>query len=273
MAFHQNYSDLREVDFEDVCYPQGFSVAQLAAAAQEMERLPRLSKLGSEDLLYSHVQDKLRVIGELREVNPGSASSLTLFNRILPLRQSRGRQGDWEPDPSSRKNACTVLKDLLSELDERVSRELHAARQCALNSLLRELRKFVLYYAITRRHTDGRAEFHDLLAWTDGLLRNNIEVRDHFRRRFTHLLIDESQDTDPIQAEICILMPRRTGLRQRELALEDSGVPYRLESASLAFEIQEILDLMNCLRAIDNPSDQVAAVSLSKPIIALRSKS
>ena len=56
-------------------------------------------------------------------------------------------------------------------------------------------------------------------------------------------------------------MPRRTGLRQLEMALEDAGVPYRLESASLVFETQEILDLMNCLKAIDNPSDQVATVA------------
>ena len=33
-----------------------------------------------------------------------------------------------------------------------------------------------------------------------------MEVRDHFRRRFSHLLIDEAQDTDPIQAEIAMFL-------------------------------------------------------------------
>jgi len=31
-------------------------------------------------------------------------------------------------------------------------------------------------------------------------------VRRYFRRRFTHLLVDEFQDTDPIQAEVMLLL-------------------------------------------------------------------
>ena len=46
-----------------------------------------------------------------------------------------------------------------------------------------------------------------------------------------------------------------------ERALEDQDVPYRLESASLIFETQEIKDLLNCLKAIDDPADQVAIVA------------
>ena len=62
-------------------------------------------------------------------------------------------------------------------------------------------------------------------------------------------------------SDICILMPRRTALRMLERGLEEADIPYRLESASLVFETQEIRDLLNCLRAIDNPADQVATVA------------
>ena len=62
-------------------------------------------------------------------------------------------------------------------------------------------------------------------------------------------------------SDICILMPRRTALRSLERALEAADIPYRLESASLVFETQEIRDLLNCLRAIDNPADRVATVA------------
>src|SRR5690606_25146627 len=34
------------------------------------------------------------------------------------------------------------------------------------------------------------------------MLKNNPEVRQYFQGRYTHLLIDEFQDTDPLQAEI-----------------------------------------------------------------------
>ena len=56
-------------------------------------------------------------------------------------------------------------------------------------------------------------------------------------------------------------MPRRTGLQTLERGLEGHDVPYRLESASLVFETQEVRDLLNCLRSIDDPADQVATVA------------
>ena len=56
-------------------------------------------------------------------------------------------------------------------------------------------------------------------------------------------------------------MPTRTGIRALERGLEDGNIPYRLESASLIFETQEIRDLMNCLKATDDPSNQVAIVA------------
>ena len=70
-------------------------------------------------------------------------------------------------------------------------------------------------------------------------------------------------------SDICILMPKRTGLRILELALDDADIPYRLEGASLIFATQEIRDLVNCLKAIDDPADQVAVVAaLRSPAFA-----
>ena len=67
--------------------------------------------------------------------------------------------------------------------------------------LLRAVREFVLEYAKERKR-EGKAEFQDLLVWARDLLRDDLEVRDHFRQRYSHVLVDEAQDTDPIQAEI-----------------------------------------------------------------------
>ncbi len=38
------------------------------------------------------------------------------------------------------------------------------------------------------------------------LLRDNPEVRRYFGRKFTHVLVDEFQDTDPIQAEVLMYL-------------------------------------------------------------------
>ncbi|MDD2555693.1 MAG: UvrD-helicase domain-containing protein [Syntrophaceticus sp.] len=48
----------------------------------------------------------------------------------------------------------------------------------------------------------SKLNFQDLLLRTASLLRDNPEVRCYFQKRFTHILVDEFQDTDPIQAEI-----------------------------------------------------------------------
>ncbi len=52
------------------------------------------------------------------------------------------------------------------------------------------------------RRQAGLANFQDLLLSTRDLLRDHPEVRSSLRERFAPVLVDEFQDTDPIQAEI-----------------------------------------------------------------------
>ncbi|MCG3196163.1 MAG: RecBCD enzyme subunit RecB [bacterium] len=63
------------------------------------------------------------------------------------------------------------------------------------------------------RQASSRLNFQDLLLRAARLLRERPNVRRFFQRRYTHLLVDEFQDTDPIQAEVMLL-----------LASEDMGV-------------------------------------------------
>jgi ATP-dependent helicase/nuclease subunit A len=58
----------------------------------------------------------------------------------------------------------------------------------------------------THRCEEGLLTFQDLLLRAADLLRSNGEARRHFRQRYTHLLVDEFQDTDPVQAEIVFLL-------------------------------------------------------------------
>ena len=53
---------------------------------------------------------------------------------------------------------------------------------------------------------DGGLEFHDLLVLARELLRTNDEARTRLHERYTHILLDEFQDTDPIQIELAILI-------------------------------------------------------------------
>ncbi len=445
LEFHRNYDLLEGASFADIPRPSSSAVRRLVDESPELERLCQYSKLGETDRLYSHVQQLLRGINRLIELGMDSRVVYRQLERTLPIKQGRGNQRDWERDPVTSENACKMLKDLLGDLHQTATEELTQAHQAALMPVLRALKSFVEDFA-RRRKSNGQAGFHDLLVWARDLLRDNVEVRDHFRRRFSHLLIDEAQDTDPIQAEIamfiaegpgngdatamprpasweqvtpqpgklfvvgdpkqsiyrfrradvrqmsklqrvmdgntvhlaqnfrsqrpvlewvnhvygqwmdegsdhqatyvpiahrweanvdhprlpkvyrlgeemdgnmnavrgeearsiagllhtivgqrwqvldadrttqaggeeqyrdagysdiCILIRTRTGLRTLEMALEEAGVPYRLEGASLVFATQEVMDLLNCLKAIDDPADQVATVAaLRSPAFA-----
>ena len=202
--FHANYADLAAFEFP-VPEPPGTSAAQpIMDLWHEAERLCRFSKV-TTDRLYNHVQARCEPMRILEGLAPGELGYYGQLNRLPTFTTKLGRKPNWETDPSTGENACTALKDLLKELQKEVTGELELAKRRALAHILNALRGFVLTYA-RRRRAEGRAEFHDLLVWARDMLREKLEVRDHFRHRFTHLLIDESQDTDPIQAEIAMFL-------------------------------------------------------------------
>ena len=57
-----------------------------------------------------------------------------------------------------------------------------------------------------RRRKAGDADFDDLLEWARDLLATAREAREYFRERFKVVLVDEFQDTDPVQADIALLI-------------------------------------------------------------------
>lgn len=56
------------------------------------------------------------------------------------------------------------------------------------------------------KRASGKLDFLDLLLLTRDLLADDDAVRGELQRRFGHLLVDEFQDTDPLQADIVFLL-------------------------------------------------------------------
>ncbi len=71
--------------------------------------------------------------------------------------------------------------------------------------LERELREAIHVYEQLKARS-GRLDFVDLLLRARNMLRDFPLVRADFQRRFTHIFVDEFQDTDPVQAEIILLL-------------------------------------------------------------------
>ena len=97
------------------------------------------------------------------------------------------------------------IRDALQAASDIRDRLLEEARAAVLPPLLAALRSFILEYAEERRR-QGKLEFHDLLVQARDLLRRDASVRRALRAQFSHLLIDEFQDTDPLQIDIAALL-------------------------------------------------------------------
>ena len=203
-ALHTNYDLVEGATFPETSTPDLTITQGLRDAEIEIRRLLPLASKGTDDPLYAHAL----VVAELgRRLQPvvDQDASIAMVTAAGRLSTGRGRQPDWATDPVSGVNGCKLLKDLLKGLDDTCAEELGQLRQSAFMALLEALHRFVVELAAQRKR-DGRAEFHDLLVWARNLLRDNPRARQHFQRRFHHILIDELQDTDPIQAEIAFFL-------------------------------------------------------------------
>jgi ATP-dependent exoDNAse (exonuclease V) beta subunit len=68
-----------------------------------------------------------------------------------------------------------------------------------------ELRPMIELYENSKQRA-GALDFLDLLLVARNLVRDHPEVRAALQRRYTHIFVDEFQDTDPLQAEIIVLL-------------------------------------------------------------------
>jgi ATP-dependent helicase/nuclease subunit A len=75
-----------------------------------------------------------------------------------------------------------------------------------LASMLRDEMVSLVDSYLDLKRRGGKLDFNDLLILVRDLLRSNREVREYLQRRYSHIFVDEFQDTDPLQAEILILL-------------------------------------------------------------------
>ncbi len=66
----------------------------------------------------------------------------------------------------------------------------------------------------TERRRRGTLFFEDLLMLSAKLLRHNAPAREELASRYPYLLVDEFQDTDPLQAEVLFLLAGDPGLSE-----------------------------------------------------------
>ncbi|MGI8869612.1 MAG: UvrD-helicase domain-containing protein [Mycobacteriales bacterium] len=125
---------------------------------------------------------------------PDLETQLQVLSDIGLIKFSYGRKGNWQrPVDEVRTAANQLLEDGRAHI-------AGVLDQC-LRLITRWLAERVLD-AAERRRRDGQLEFHDLLVLARNLLRRDNDVRAALHEDYQRILLDEFQDTDPIQIEL-----------------------------------------------------------------------
>ena len=128
----------------------------------------------------------------LRIVALGGAPDATAFARILDALGRARNKG---------KDAGRLRIEFEALCRDTIEPGLRRWREYLHPILLNAIAPAAVEYAAWRRR-NGRLNFQDLLLLARDLLRDHPQVRRDFQARFLPILVDEFQDTDPIQAEI-----------------------------------------------------------------------
>lgn len=154
-----------------------------------------------DDRLCRHLNGRVAdFTASLREA-PGDDDRLRVLNAVA-LAHGYGRQANWPGID------ITAVKERLKNLNMACDALRVRVLEGVLQFIGSALAGFTAQCAEARRQA-GALEFHDLLVLARNLLRNEetgFEVRKSLGQRYKRLLLDEFQDTDPIQIEVAVLI-------------------------------------------------------------------
>jgi ATP-dependent helicase/nuclease subunit A len=134
---------------------------------------------------------------------PDLTAAVAELTEAAKVGKERGKAWTTEADYETVKKAFEGFR---SELSEKLAPFMEAPEgvveaAAAGQRFLRVAAEAVLAYRRRKRRA-GAVDFADLLLMARDLLHDRPEVREALQRRYRYLLVDELQDTDPVQMEV-----------------------------------------------------------------------
>jgi len=153
-----------------------------------------------EDLGYQAILGLRGKVKELKEASPDRQE--VILYRDLEIK-AQGNKSNWKPPAS-----CDAQKQILKKLAEELEALKDALRAQVMAGLVGWVQGFVAVMQEEKARR-GVLDFQDLLILSRNLLRDNKEVRGYFQKNFRYLLVDEFQDTDPLQVEVVFFLAEK----------------------------------------------------------------
>ncbi len=197
------FRDFRALWQRDAEFDRDARMETLLAAARELSQMVSTCPRLTDPLVTSLrcVRDVLSWIdrGRIADGDTLEAVLLKLSRELKPTSFRKGR--GFFSEGFSRESVISAYEELRDSLDQfRTDSGILLACQ-----LQHEMRSLIDEYTELKIKT-GKLDFVDLLLRAFELVQGNDSVRRYFQTRFTHIFVDEFQDTDPLQAAIVLLL-------------------------------------------------------------------
>lgn len=167
----------------------GAVAASIAAAAEHCAAPDTCKLIKGNATLVAMIDDAAD------DGDPGGDRLLGVLWSDKIVRKSGGTKGDWGDHRLAYIEAITALGDWRIRW-----------QGAAHGEVVRDLLQHLVPRVLERKQAASIATFDDLLSETARLLRTSPGARARLASRARVLLIDEVQDTDPLQAEIATLL-------------------------------------------------------------------
>lgn len=148
-------------------------------------------------LTIEELDEKLRKLESISEIEERERF---IFKEISMGSSKKGNKTNWKPD-----HQLDRVREHLSSISENLVETKALIADSVMTALANRLTDYIDVYEQAKQ---GRnfLDFQDLLIFARRMLKEHPEVRRYFRDRYKFLLVDEFQDTDPLQAEIVFFL-------------------------------------------------------------------
>jgi len=194
---------------------------RLIAALHQLAALTNNPSL-TKDNLYTDIDAVRRLSRQIAlEQSSGAPDPVGWEGRLIDLLRdrafSRPRKGSgYKFGKDVTRTEVLLARDTLYSELQQFKRDADADLAAGLQA---ELAGATARYQALKLSA-GALDFADLLTRARDLIRGNEDVRRHLQQKFSRIFVDEFQDTDPVQAEILLLLSSRDARATRTDRIE-----------------------------------------------------
>ncbi len=242
--------------------------SMLSTAEQISSMLP--SCIDKSDKGYEYITNDF--LPKIRELEIVPNTLLVRHLKQFKILTNKGAMKNWSP-----KEHITFIKEELTQLKVIIEEWKRIINDKVYQISINLAKEFADQFK-KKTFEEGYLSYQDTLLYARNLLRDNLEVRGYFQNKFDVILVDEFQDTDPLQAEIIFFLSEEepnakdyTDVKLKSGKLFIVGDPkqsiYRFRRADIEIYEKvkklieknegEVLDLQTNFRSTSNVIDYV----------------